>query len=119
MVMGFLMPLLVGAATGVLSGMGVGGGTLLMVYMTAVAGLPQQAAQRINLVYFNPTSLAALYSHIKNKLVRWDASVPAMVTGLVATGACAWIAAGMETGLLKKIFGVFLIAVGLREIFRK
>ena len=35
----WLLPLLVGAATGVLSGFGVGGGTLLLVYLTAFAGV--------------------------------------------------------------------------------
>ena len=45
----WLFPLLAGAATGVLSGFGVGGGTLLLVYMTVFAGLDQHLAQGINL----------------------------------------------------------------------
>ena len=45
-----LIPLAVGTATGVLSGFGVGGGTLLLVYLTAVAGADQHLAQGINLL---------------------------------------------------------------------
>ena len=36
---------LAGAVCGLLSGLGIGGGTLLMVWMTGVAALPQQTAQ--------------------------------------------------------------------------
>ena len=57
---GWLIPLAVGAATGVLSGFGVGGGTLLLVYLTAVAGVDQHLAQGINLLYFLPAGLLAL-----------------------------------------------------------
>ena len=45
-----------GLVCGVLSGLGIGGGTLLMVYMTAMAGLEQTVAQGINLLYFLPTA---------------------------------------------------------------
>ena len=38
---------LAGAVCGLLSGLGIGGGTLLMVWMTGVAALPQQTAQGI------------------------------------------------------------------------
>ena len=62
----WLLPLAVGGATGVLSGFGVGGGTLLLVYMTAFAGLDQHLAQGINLLYFLPAGLLALPAHIKN-----------------------------------------------------
>ena len=47
----WILPLIVGAVTGVLSGFGVGGGTLLLVYMTAFAGVEQRLAQGINLLY--------------------------------------------------------------------
>ena len=40
----WLTAFLAGAVTGVLSGFGVGGGTLLLVYMTAFAGLDQRLA---------------------------------------------------------------------------
>ena len=61
----WVLPLAVGAATGVLSGFGVGGGTLLLVYMTAFAGVDQHLAQGINLLYFLPAGLMALPAHVK------------------------------------------------------
>ena len=117
--MSWLVPVLAGAATGVLSGFGVGGGTLLLIYMTAFAGVEQHLAQGINLVYFLPAAAAALPSHIKNGYVDRSAALPAILAGLAAAGLCAWVASGLNTGLLRRCFGGFLLVVGLRELFRK
>ena len=80
----WLLPLAVGAATGVLSGFGVGGGTLLLVYMTAFAGLDQRLAQGINLLYFLPAGLMALPAHIKNGCIEKKVLAPA-----IGAGCCA------------------------------
>ena len=58
--MAWPISLLAGAVTGVLSGFGIGGGTLLLIYMTAFAGVPQNLAQGVNLLYFLPTAATAL-----------------------------------------------------------
>ena len=55
----WLIAALAGAVTGVLSGFGVGGGSLLLIYMTSFAGVPQTLAQGVNLLYFLPTAWAA------------------------------------------------------------
>ena len=113
---GWLLPLAVGAATGVLSGFGVGGGTLLLVYLTAVAGADQHLAQGINLLYFLPAGLLALPAHIKNGYVEKKALLPCITAGLLCAALGAWAATGLEAGLLRKLFGGFLILIGLREL---
>lgn len=113
---GWLIPLAVGAATGVLSGFGVGGGTLLLVYLTAVAGVDQHLAQGINLLYFLPAGLLALPAHIKNGYVEKKALLPCITAGLVCAALCAWAATGLEADLLRKLFGGFLVLIGLREL---
>lgn len=117
--MNVLISLLAGVSTGVLSGFGVGGGTLLLLYLTAFAGVEQHLAQGINLVYFLPAAAAALPSHIKNGYVDRSATLPAILAGLATAGLCAWVASGLDTGLLRRCFGGFLLVVGLRELFRK
>ena len=62
----WLIAALAGAVTGVLSGFGVGGGSLLLIYMTSFAGVAQNQAQGINLLYFLPAAAAALPAHFKN-----------------------------------------------------
>lgn len=115
----WLMPFLVGAATGVLSGFGVGGGTLLLVYMTAFAGVDQRLAQGINLLYFLPAGLMALPAHFRNGYVERGALIPAIGAGLACAALGSWLATGMEVGLLRKLFGGFLMVVGTAELFGK
>ena len=77
--MGWLIPALAGAVTGVLSGFGVGGGTLLLIYMTAFAGVPQNLAQGVNLLYFLPTAATALPAHVKNGYIEKKALLPSVL----------------------------------------
>lgn len=108
--------LLAGLLTGILSGFGVGGGTLLLVYMTLIAGLDQPLAQGINLLYFLPAGLMALPAHVKNGYIERDALLPAIGAGLVCAAGAAWAATAMDTALLRKGFGAFLILIGLWEL---
>lgn len=107
-----------GLATGILSGFGVGGGTLLLIYMTTFAGLPQTLAQGINLIYFLPTAALALPAHVKNGFIEKSVLLPAIVSGLVGTALAAWIATDLDVGLLHRFFGYFLICVGFSELLR-
>ena len=115
----FVMAVLAGLVCGVLSGFGIGGGSLLMVWMTAVLSMEQKAAQGINLLYFLPTAACALIFHIKNRQVCWRAVLPAALAGCAAAVPGALLAAQIEMDLLRRLFGGFLIAVGLVEIILK
>ena len=115
----FWIPLLAGAVTGILSGFGVGGGTLLLVYMTAFAGLEQSLAQGINLLYFLPAAALSLPAHFKNNYVERSALLPAISTGLLCAALGAWTATGLDSRLLRKLFGAFLIVIGSSELLRR
>lgn len=115
----FLLAIAAGLVCGILSGFGIGGGSLLMVWMTAVLSMEQKAAQGINLLYFLPTAAAALIFHAKNRLIEWKAVVPAAIAGSVTAALAALLSANLEMALLRKLFGGFLILVGLSEILLK
>lgn len=110
---------LAGAVTGVLSGFGIGGGSLLLIYMTNFAGVPQNLAQGVNLLYFLPTAATALPAHVKNGYIEKAALPPAILAGLAGTALAAWAATAMDVEILRKCFGGFLLIIGLRELFRK
>ncbi len=110
---------LAGLFTGILSGFGVGGGTLLLIYMTLFAGLDQTLAQGINLLYFLPTAALALPAHIKNGFIEKTVLLPAILAGLASAALAAWIATGLDVALLHRLFGGFLLYVGISELFRK
>lgn len=110
---------LAGAVCGILSGFGIGGGSLLMVWMTAVLQLEQRTAQAINLLFFLPAAAFSLIFHVKGRQIEWKATIPAALAGLGTAALSAWIATMIDAGILRKIFGVFLLFVGASEIFRK
>jgi len=111
-----MMGAVAGLVCGILSGMGIGGGTLLMVWLTAVEGMAQEGAQGINLLYFLPTAAVSLYFHKKNRLLRPKVILPAVAIGSLTAALTAWVTRDMNTDLLRKLFGGFLLLVGVREL---
>lgn len=114
-----LVHFLVGAATGVISGFGIGGGSLLLLYLTGVEGIAQYTAGGINLLYFLFCAPAALISHIRNRLVEKRAVLYCVAAGVVTSTAAAFLASLIDTSLLRRAFGIFLLYIGFRELFCK
>ena len=114
-----LLNFMVGLATGVLSGFGIGGGTLLILWLTCMIGIPQFSAGGLNLLYFIFCAPAALWSHIKNKLIEKRAALWCTVAGLPTSIGAAFLAAWVDTDWLRRGFGVLLLYIGLRELFCK
>lgn len=117
--MSWLVSLLIGAAAGVLSGFGVGGGTLLLLWLTMVQGMGQLQAGGINLIYFAACALPALWGHLRRGLVDKSAALWSALAGVPACVAASLAASQLEVSLLRRAFGIFLLAVGLREFFSK
>ena len=94
-----------GLISGIISGMGIGGGTILIPAITFLSDITQKQAQSINLICFLPTAAAALFIHAKNKNI--------------AAIAGAFTAMHLDNEILKKAFGVFLFLMAVREFFVK
>ena len=114
-----IIAILVGLLTGVLSGCGVGGGSLLILYLTAVLGMSQYTAGGINLLYFLCCAPTALISHIRHKRVEWKAVLLCSLAGAVTSLGAAYIASLMDTALLRRLFGGLLLYIGVKELFCK
>ena len=111
-----IVAFVVGLVTGILSGFGVGGGSLLMLYLTMFAGVQQYAAGGINLLYFIACAPAALWSHIKNGLIDRQAVLWCTLAGVPVSVAAAFFAVQMDVSLLRRAFGVLLLYIGVREL---
>ena len=83
---GWLAALLTGFFTGLLSSFGLGGGTLLLLWLTFVTGIRAEVARGINLVYFLPVSAAALPAHARNGYLPGKALFWAIGAGMMAAG---------------------------------
>lgn len=109
----------IGLLSGIVSGLGIGGGTILIPALILLYDLEQQTAQNINLIYFIPTALIALVSHMKQGNVEKKLVRPLVLYGIAGAIAGAFLAVRMESALLRKIFGGFLFAMGIYEFFKK
>lgn len=110
---------LTGAAAGVISGMGIGGGAILIPALVFLQGVTQHQAQGINLIYFIPTAIIALLTHAKNHNIEVKIAKSVAIMGVLGAVAGAFLAVRMNSELLQKIFGGFLFVMGLSELFKK
>lgn len=115
----YLLPALAGFLTGILSAWGIGGGTLLLLVMTLFLGVDQLTAQGINLLYFLPTAAMALVEHKKSGLLDPPLLRAAIPWALPVTAIAAWAATTVDVEILKKPFGLFLLAAGIYTVFSK
>lgn len=111
------------AAVSLLSGLtaslGLGGGFVLVIYLTAVAGVAQMEAQGINLVFFIPIAVLSLILHGKNKLLDKKPLLPAVLGGVVGVGLGFGLGSLIGAEWLSKLFALFILIVGLKELFHK
>ena len=104
---------LIGFFAGIIGGMGMGGGTILI---PALVLLDTKIAQSVNLLSSIPMTLIALAIHIKNKNVIFKLVIPIAVFGVLGAVFGSLLANYLSSDILKKIFGVFLLLVGLFEV---
>ena len=115
-----LSPLLsipVGIVLGFLAGLGVGGGSLLILWLTLIAGTDPSTARAINLLFFLAAAGSVSIFRWRKGRLDFKSILPAIVCGCIAAGVCSWLGTQIDQGILKKIFGVLLLATGLRELF--
>lgn len=101
---------------GFLTGLGIGGGSLLILWLTQVQGIDQSTARLINLIFFLPGALCATAFRLRRGEIPFRKLLPAIAAGCAAAWCGARLSGIMNTELLKKLFGALLLAVGFREI---
>lgn len=107
----------VGAVLGFLSGLGTGGGSLLILWLTVVLGMEPTQARSINLLFFIPSALIACLFRWKQGKLDFKKVLPAVLSGCAAAWLFSWIGTQLELEWLKKLFGGLLLVTGLRELF--
>jgi uncharacterized membrane protein YfcA len=114
-----MIVILIGLAAGIISGMGIGGGAILIPALVIFVKPEQHVAQSVNLLFFIPTAIVALVIHIRHKNVDFRTGIPILLFGLGGAFLGSKIALSMNGEILRKIFGIFLLLMGLYELFGK
>ena len=109
--------LIVSTILGVLAGLGIGGGSVLILWLTAVLGMSQDMARGINLLFFLPAALVSCVFRWKQGALDLKTVLPAILAGVVSALGASYIGSRVSTELLRKPFGILLLVTGLREVF--
>ena len=113
------MTLILGTCLGFLSGLGIGGGSLLILWLTMVLGMEPETARSINLLFFLPAAAVSCYFRRKQGLLNLKKVIPAIAAGCIGAVLGTWLGGYLNTQLIKKGFGILLLATGFREILWK
>lgn len=111
--------ILIGSVLGFLSGLGVGGGSLLMLWLTLVLEMEHSVARSINLLFFIPSAMIASFFRWKQGSLDIKKVLPAIIAGCASAACFSLLSKQLDISLLKKLFGVLLLLTGLRELFYK
>lgn len=106
-----------GLVSGIVSGTGMGGGTILIFLLTFIMGIEQHIAQATNLIFFIPTSIVAIIVNLKNKNIDMPLAIIISVFGILGAIIGANISINIDVKVLKKCFGVFLAIIAINEIY--
>lgn len=109
--------ILMGLIAGIVSGTGMGGGTVLILLLTAFNGVEQHIAQATNLIFFIPTSIAAILTNWKHKLIDKKLALTISIFGTIGAALGAIASTQMNVAELRKYFGIFLAIIAIWEIY--
>lgn len=112
-----MIPILIGTFSGIFSGIGMGGGTILIFLLTIFLNIEQHLAQSTNLIYFIPTAIAAIFINYKNKNIDLNLAIFTSIGGIIGAIIGAIISINTDVLKLKKMFGIFLAIIVIHEIY--
>lgn len=104
---------------GLLSGLGIGGGSLLILWLTLVLDMDAGIVRSINLLFFIPAAVISCFFRWRQGSVQFRQILPPILSGCTAALLFSFLSATIKISLLKKLFGMLLIFTGLRELFQK
>ena len=105
--------------SGFAGSLGLGGGGVLVLYLVLSLGEEQITAQGINLLFFIPCAALSTVVYSFKKLIDWKTVLAAAAGGLPGVLLGSWLLRSMNPLWPGKIFGAFLLIMGLKELFAK
>lgn len=109
--------ILIGSISGIFSGIGMGGGTVLIFLLNIFEGLEQHIAQATNLIYFVPTAVSAIIVNYREKNIDIKLAKMISVYGIIGAVIGAIISVNLDVQKLRRFYGIFLAIVALHEIY--
>ena len=117
--MNIFILILSGFLSGALGSLGVGGGGVLIIFLTLFLDFNRQTAAFTNLLFFIPIALFSTIIYAKQKKVDFKKVLFLVPTGLIGSWFGVYLSNVIQTDVLSKIFGLILIFISLKTIFIK
>ena len=95
----------------------MGGGTILILLLNLFGSIDQHMIQGINLVFFIPTSIVAIYMNIKHKTIDYKVAWVMIISGIAGEICGSLLSFKIENQNLKKYFGLFLILIAIFQVY--
>lgn len=111
--------IIIGFFSGIISAMGIGGGTVLIPFLVLITQLDQIQAQGINLIVFIPVATVALLVHKKEGNLETKYTKKIVPTGIAGAIIGSLLALKINQDKLSMFFGIFLLFIGVYEFFKK
>lgn len=106
-----------GVVSGMIAATGMGGGTILILLLNLFGDIKQHMIQGINLVFFIPTSIVAIWMNIKHKTIDYKLAKPVIGFGMIGAICGSLLSFKIENQNLKKYFGIFLVLIAIFQIY--
>lgn len=110
------LTLVAASLLGFLTGLGIGGGSLLILWLTLAADIDPIAARGINLLFFLPAAAISCIFRCRQGTLCWKTSLPSIISGCLAAAVFSFLSLYLRTEVLRKGFGVLLLVTGIREL---
>lgn len=114
--MNLIWAAIAGFLSGVFGAMGLGGGGVLIIYLTGIINTEQTLAQGINLLFFIPCAIVAIFMHAKKKLINFKLALPLALIGLAGAAIGSYIACFLSNQILSKIFAILLLIMSILQL---
>ena len=108
-----------GFLSGLIGSMGLGGGAVLLIYLTVFEKTPQFKAQGMNLIFFIPVAVLSVAIYAFKKQIRIRKILPVILGGVAGSFLGIYLSKLLGEGFVSKIFAILLVVLGVREFFAK
>ena len=106
-----------GLISGIIGGMGMGGGTLLIPALIVFFNVSAHSAAAINLISFIPTAVVSVIIHVKNGLIEFKDVLLIAAPALLSCVAAFYISRALDPKVLARVFGWFLLSLAAISAF--
>lgn len=96
-----------------LSGIGVGGGGLFVIFLALFTDTPQLVAQGMNLLFFLFSASSSLTVHLTHRKIYASLVAVLALSGAVGAIFGTLVCEKIDPNILRKIFGVMLVITGI------